>query len=187
MMLDWFRRLFQLPPGASSFAAGVDALHAFVIGASLVGACGIALTLVAYLVRYRERTPGSSTPRLVVSSKREALLVGGILGLFLVWWVLGYRQYLHMRRAPPGANTIYVTAKQWMWKFAHENGMLENDMLTLPVGVPVQLIATSRDVIHSLYVPAFRVKQDVLPGRYLSLWFEPTQVGTFAIECAEYC
>jgi cytochrome c oxidase subunit 2 len=92
-----------------------------------------------------------------------------------------------MRRRPAGAITVYVVAKQWMWKFSHENGALENNVLTIPVGQPVELLMSSRDVIHSFFLPAMRVKQDVLPGRFTTLWFTPTVPGRYPLFCAEYC
>jgi cytochrome c oxidase subunit 2 len=82
---------------------------------------------------------------------------------------------------------VYVSAKQWMWEFAYPDGRSSLDVLTVPVGRPVKLVMTSRDVIHSFYVPAFRMKQDVVPGRYYTAWFQATMPGTFAIRCAEYC
>jgi cytochrome c oxidase subunit 2 len=186
-MLDWFRRIFQLAPAASTFADGVDSLHFFVLATTLLGASGITLITLGFLLRYRERAPGEPTPRVVATRAREGLLIATLLSLFLGWWVLGYRQYLLMHRRQKNAATVYVTAKQWMWKFAYSNGARSNDVLTLPVNAKVELIMTSRDVIHSFFVPAFRVKQDVLPGRYVSLWFEPTRLGTFPLFCAEYC
>ncbi|MEO7037697.1 MAG: c-type cytochrome [Polyangiaceae bacterium] len=186
-MLELFRKLFDLPPGASSFADGVDWLHLFVIGSTLLGVSVITLLALVFVIRYRQRPGDHSTPVVRVTGKREAVLVFGTLALFLLWWVLGYRQYLAMRERPAGADAVYVTAKQWMWKFSHSHGQIENDVLTVPVGRPVELIMISRDVIHSFYVPAMRVKQDVLPGRYVTLWFKPVRVGTYPIYCAEYC
>ena len=186
-MLELFRSLFSLPPGASSFADGIDWLHLFVITTTLLGVFVITLVGLIFLIRYRQRPGDDSTPAIVATGKREAVLVFGTLALFLLWWVLGYRQYLAMRRRPAHATAVYVTAKQWMWKFSHDDGRLENDVLTVPVGHPVELIMTSRDVIHSFYVPAMRVKQDVLPGRYVTLWFEPVRPGIYPINCAEYC
>jgi cytochrome c oxidase subunit 2 len=92
-----------------------------------------------------------------------------------------------MASPPANAPVIYVDAKQWMWKFAYADGRAENDTLTVPVDEPVKLVMTSRDVIHSFYVPAFRLKQDVIPGRSTTMWFKPTKTGTYPIWCAEYC
>lgn len=186
-MLKVFRSAFFLPAGASSFAAGVDRLHLFVIGVTLLGVFLITVLLLAFLIRYRQRPGDTSTPAVSAGRTLEAAIVGGTLALFMLWWVLGYRQYLAMRRRPTGADAVYVTAKQWMWKFSHSKGQSENDVLTVAVNRPVELIMTSRDVIHSFYLPAMRVKQDVLPGRYVTLWFKPIKIGTFPIYCAEYC
>jgi cytochrome c oxidase subunit II len=187
VILRIFRQIFRLPPAASSFADAVDWLHFFVVGTTLVGVLVITLLTGYLVIRYRERTPNSVTPRLVVSGTREAMLIAGTLGLFVLWWVLGYRIYLDMERRPQAAVTVYVSAKQWMWKFSYADGRISNDSLTVPLGRPVELIMTSRDVIHSFFVPAMRVKQDVLPGRYVSLWFKPVRAGTYSIFCAEYC
>jgi cytochrome c oxidase subunit 2 len=89
--------------------------------------------------------------------------------------------------APPDAIPIYVTGKQWMWKFAYPDGRAAMDVLTVPVNRPIKLVMTSRDVIHSFYVPAFRMKHDVVPGRYYTAWFQANTPGTYAVECAEYC
>ena len=186
-MLRPFRWLFQLPPAASSFARGVDSLHLFVIASTFLGVFVIGLVATYFVVRFRERSPGALTPHVAASATRESALMGGILALFILWWVLGYRQYLDMRRRPANAMPVYVVAKQWMWKFSYVDGRIANNVLTVPIGRPVELIMTSRDVIHSFYVPAMRVKQDVLPGRYVTLWFKPIQVGTYSLFCAEYC
>jgi cytochrome c oxidase subunit 2 len=186
-MLAAFRSLFFLPPGASSYADGVDGLHLFVIATTLLGSFVVALLALVFVVRYARRSGQTSTPEVRASGKLEATLVLGTLALFLGWWVIGCRQYIAMRRVPPGADTVYVVAKQWTWKFTHPDGRLENDVLTLPVGRPVVLVMISRDVIHSLFIPAMRVKQDVLPGRYVTLSFTPVRVGRYPLFCAEYC
>jgi len=113
--------------------------------------------------------------------------IAGLAVLFLVWWIIGVRQYVRIRVAPEGSRVVYVTAKQWMWKIQHPQGPREINALHLPLGQAVRLTMTSEDVIHSFYVPAFRVKQDVLPGRYTHMWFRPTKLGTFHLFCAEYC
>jgi cytochrome c oxidase subunit 2 len=189
-MLEAFRRLTWLPRAASTMAEGIDELHLFVIGVTLLGVAVLTLIMLYLVVRYRRRpTPmgEESTPVVTVTGRREALLVGGTLTLFVVWWLIGYHQFLNLHRRPVGPSVVYVVAKQWMWKFSHSSGQLENNVLTVPVGRPVELVMISRDVIHSFFVPAMRVKQDVLPGRYVTLWFEPREAGIFPIYCAEYC
>jgi cytochrome c oxidase subunit 2 len=180
--------LLALPPEASTAARGVDALHVFVISVTMASSTLVAFAAIYFVVRHRQRgsTP-ALTPRVVSSPVTEGLLITGLLGLFLLWWVIGYRQYVEMQDPPGDALVVYVSAKQWMWKFAYPDGHKSNDVLVVPVGRPVRLVMTSRDVIHSFYVPAFRQKRDVLPGRYVTTWFQATLPGSFPILCAEYC
>jgi cytochrome c oxidase subunit 2 len=186
-MNDLLRRLLNLPPQASTYARDVDVLHYFVITTTMLGATFVFLLALYFLVRYRRRTPGETTVRLVTSTPQEVFIIGSILSLFLVFWVVGTLQYDRMMTPPPDAMTVYVTAKQWMWKFSYADGRSSMDVLTVPEGKPVRLVMTSRDVIHSFYVPAFRMKHDVVPGRYYTAWFEAKAPGTYAIDCAEYC
>ncbi len=106
---------------------------------------------------------------------------------FFAFFLGGALIYFHERTPPQGASEVYVVAKQWMWKIEHPEGPREINTLHVPLGKDVKLIMTSMDVIHSFYIPAFRIKQDVLPGRYSILWFRATQVGTYHLFCAEYC
>jgi cytochrome c oxidase subunit II len=168
----------------------VDRLHYFVIGCTIGGAFLVTIIGGILIIRYR-RTGSTEPPRADVNAQPPLWLERGAAAslfiLFLVFWMVGVRQFSVLRVAPPGARPIYVTAKQWMWKFSYPEGAKSLSTLYVPVGQPVELIMTSRDVIHSFYVAEFRVKQDVLPGRYTSLWFEVTQPGRYEILCAEYC
>jgi cytochrome c oxidase subunit II len=184
-MNELLRRALDLPPQASSFARGIDTLHYTVIGAAFV-ICFLAFLLIGYFaIRFRERPGHVAKGRL--PHTLEITLAGFTLTAFIVWWVVGFAQYREMRTPPANATRIYVVAKQWMWAFVYPNGAAAEDDLRVPVGQPIELTMTSRDVIHSFYVPAFRVKQDVVPGRMTTLWFTPTMTGTFDIDCAEYC
>src|SRR6185503_15867831 len=107
------------------------------------------------------------------------------LVLFIFVW--GADVYLRQRKVPAGAMEIYVSGKQWMWKIQHPTGQREINELHVPVGQPVKLIMTSQDVLHDFSIPAFRIKQDVIPGRYREQWFEATKPGEYHIFCAEYC
>ena len=109
------------------------------------------------------------------------------LGIMLVMFAAGAVLYFRMRTPPADADQVYVVAKQWMWKLQHMEGPHEINQLHVPVGRDVELIMTSQDVIHSFYVPAFRVKEDVLPGRYTTLWFRATRPGTYHLFCAQFC
>jgi cytochrome c oxidase subunit 2 len=186
-MNELLRRLLFLPPQASTYSKSVDWLHFAVIGTTMLGALGVFVLALYYVVRYRRHQRGETTPRTVTTLPSEIATVVFILALFLTWWVVGYRGYETMVVPPPNAVPVYVTAKQWMWKFSYGDGRSSIDVLTVPVGTPIKLVMTSRDVIHSFYVPAFRMKQDLVPGRYTTAWFEATEPGVYEILCAEYC
>jgi len=130
---------------------------------------------------------GHREPVPTASFRLELTVVFGLFGLFICWWLIGFRQFVHLRVAPPDSMIVYVTAKQWMWKFAYPAGNHSLSILYVPTGRPVQLVMTSRDVIHSFYVPDFRVKEDVLPGRYTTLWFQVKEPGTHQVLCTQYC
>ena len=185
-MNELLRRALFLPPQASSFARHIDYLHYTVIGAALA-VCFLAFAVIfVFLIRFRER-PGTPPRHRHVPRWLEIGLAGATLTCFLVWWVFGFAQYRDLRTPPPNAMRVYVVAKQWMWQFVYPTGMAAEDDLRVPVGQPVELVMTGRDVIHSFYVAAFRVKQDVVPGRITTLWFTATTPGTYQILCAEYC
>ena len=183
--MDFFRFIVALPPGGSSVADDIDLLHAFVIGVTMLASVGIFAIAIWFAIRYKKRGP-AVTPRVQATVPMEVLIIGGILSTFLLWWVIGFVQFARVQRPPDDATVVYVTAKQWMWKFEYPDGASSNDVLVVPAGRPVKLVMISRDVIHSFYVPAFRLKQDVLPGRYTTLWFE-AKPGTYPVFCAEYC
>lgn len=181
------RRILFLPPQASTVAAHVDQLHYFELGLMSAIATTLGLIGIWFAFRYRQRVKGERTPRVVAPMWLE---VGGALGLlclFTFWWFLGFRQYVFEKEAPEGALEVYVTGKQWMWKFAYPQGRSSAGVLYVPAGRPVKLLLTSRDVIHSFYVPDFRIKQDAVPGRYTSIWFQAKAPGAYRIFCAEMC
>jgi cytochrome c oxidase subunit 2 len=189
-MNDLLRRLLDLPPQASTFAYSVDLLHFVVIGTTMIGATFVFLLALVFLVRGL-RSAGDATRARTspapTSGATEMTIIGGLLTLFIAFWVVGATQYNAIMTPPANAIPVYVTAKQWLWKFSYPDGRSSMDVLTVPVGRPIKLVMTSRDVIHSFYVPAFRMKHDVVPGRYYAAWFEATIPGTFDIRCAEYC
>ena len=138
------------------------------------------------LIRFREG-PQRKPPRRKLGHLVEVGLAAVALTAFVAWWAIGFAQYCDIHSPPPNAIRIHVVAKQWMWQFAYPNGATAEDDLRVPIGEPVEVVLTSRDVIHSFYVPAFRLKQDAIPGRITSLWFTATEPGTYDILCAEYC
>ena len=175
------------PPQASTFAAQVDGLYAFLVVVSVVFGGLIVCLLVYFAVKYRRRTE-LEQPVLIHGDVRLELLWTLIpLALTMTMFAWGASLYVTMSSPPEAALEIHVVGKQWMWKFQHPEGPREINELHVPVGQPVQLVMTSEDVIHSVYVPAFRIKMDAVPGRYTTLWFEATKTGTFHLFCAEYC
>jgi cytochrome c oxidase subunit 2 len=181
------RKLLVLPPQASTISSKIDALHFFVIGVTMLGALTVAAVAIYFSVKYRERPGAPVKEAKSLPRKFEIAAFGGVLSLFLLWWVIGFHQYVTISRPPSNAETIYVTGKQWMWSFAYPNGAASESVLYVPVGRPVKLVMTSRDMIHSFYVPAFRLKRDVIPGRTTTMWFEATMPGRYPVYCAEYC
>ena len=186
-MNELLRRLLDLPPQASTYARDIDHLHFVVIGTTMLGASFVFLMAIYFVARHGRRGVGETTARLVTAARTEAAIIGSLLALFLAFWVAGATQYNRMFTPPAGAMPVYVTGKQWMWTFAYPSGRASMDILTVPVHRPIELVMTSRDVIHSFYVPAFRMKHDVVPGRYYTAWFEANTPGDYDIECAEYC
>jgi cytochrome c oxidase subunit 2 len=188
---DWLRRILFLPPQSSTVAESIDHLHYLVIGATMAGACGVAMLAFYYTIRYRRRAIHAVTPPretvLPTPLWLEGAMITGIFSIFFAFWVIGFAQYTRLRIPPKDTYDIYVTAKQWMWSFSYVEGNHSISQLYVPAGRPVNLIMTSRDVIHSFFVPDFRLKQDVLPGRYTTLWFEVKEPGRHQVLCAEFC
>jgi cytochrome c oxidase subunit 2 len=182
------RRLVFLPDPASTAAGPIDGLHGFLLAITILGMVPIGVITVVSLFRYSHRTPPRDEPRERRAHPLfEASTIVGITVLFVGVWVVGFGQFVELRTPPPEASTVYVTAKQWVWKFAYPDGTESVGQLVVPRGHPVRLVMTSRDVIHSWFVPAFRLKHDVLPGRTTFAWFEATEAGRFPLWCAELC
>src|SRR5215472_2474669 len=174
------------PVKASTIAGNVDALYVFLLVLSTLMSVGIFTMIVVFAVRFRKRR-GVEAEQIEGSTPLEVTWSVVPLGIFMVIFLWGAAIYFQERTPPQGATDVYVVAKQWMWKLQHQEGAREINELHIPVGENVRMIMTSQDVIHSFYVPAFRIKQDVLPGRYTTAWFHATKPGTYHLFCAEYC
>jgi cytochrome c oxidase subunit 2 len=181
-----FDNLPLWPARASTTAGSVDALYIFLVALSLFMSVAIFTMICIFALRYRRRK-GREAEQIEGSNVLEFTWSAIPLVIFLFIFAWGAVVYFKERTPPRGATQIYVVAKQWMWKLQHEEGQREINELHVPVGRDVEMIMTSQDVIHSFYVPAFRIKQDVLPGRYTTLWFHATRSGTYHLFCAEYC
>ena len=181
-----FENLPLWPARASTGAGNVDALYIFLVALSAFMSAAIFIMILVFAARYRRR-PGVEAEQIEGSNALELTWSVVPLAIFMVIFVWGAVIYFQERTPPRGATEVYVVAKQWMWKLQHEEGHREINELHVPVGRDVKMIMTSQDVIHSFYVPAFRIKQDVLPGRYTTFWFHATKSGTYHLFCAEYC
>jgi cytochrome c oxidase subunit II len=178
---------FELFPEAASTAAGaVDALYLFMVAFSAAMSAVVAGLIVYFAIKYRRANDVDRAQR-PTSMKMELSWIALSLPVLMLIFFWGAKVCFFLFRSPEGAMPVTVVAKQWMWKFQHADGRREIDVLHVPINQPVRLTMVSQDVIHSFFVPAFRVKQDVLPGRYTSVWFEATKPGDYRLYCAEYC
>jgi cytochrome c oxidase subunit 2 len=186
-MNELLRRLLFLPEQASDYARRVDHLHYFVIITTMIAATGVFATALVFYIKYKRKADNEPTPRIEPRAIHEVFFIGVPLSFFLVWFAIGFPLFVDLNRPPQGAMDVYVQGKKWMWKFAYPGGPSSLDALRVPAGRPVRLLITSRDVIHSFFVPQLRVKQDALPGRYTQTWFNADKPGRYEIFCAEYC
>jgi len=182
---------FQLfPDAASSIAGTVDGLYAYMVLVSAFFSLLIAVLVVYFAIKYRRKD--DHVPKPVDEHSIGGMLLEIVwsvipLGLSLVMFAWGASIFFTESRPPADSLEVFVTGKQWMWKIQHAEGAREINELHIPINRDIRLTMTSEDVIHDFYVPAFRTKADVLPGRYTTEWFKPTELGQFHIFCAEYC
>ena len=176
-----------LPEQASTVSGQVDAIYLFLVAISVLFTLLLGALVLVFSLRYRRRAGGPAPEKPHEDSRLEMVAGAVLLVLSLVLFGWGAKVYFHSTRPPADAMEILVTGKQWMWKLQQPNGRREINTLHIPVGQPIKLTMTSEDVIHSFFIPAFRVKQDVLPGRYTRLWFEATKPGKYRLFCTEYC
>ena len=186
-MKIWPDQFPLFPERATEMAREIDALYFFGLGVATVFSLLIAFLVIFFAIRYRRTHPDEVGQREQAPAWLELVWSIVPLGILLFMFGWGAKVFFEARRPPANAVEYYVTAKQWMWKFQHPQGNREINHLHVPVGVPIKLIMTSEDVIHSFFVPAFRVKMDVLPGRFTHLWFEVERAGTYRLFCNEYC
>ena len=175
------------PERASTMAIRVDALYLFLIAISVFFSLLIAGLIVYFAIKYRRRAANAVGASIHGSLLLEIGWSVIPLMICMVIFVWGASVFFAMSRPPDETLNIYVVGKQWMWKFQHLDGQREINELHVPVDRAVKLIMTSEDVIHDVFVPAFRVKADVLPGRYTHIWFQATRPGRYHLFCAEYC
>jgi cytochrome c oxidase subunit 2 len=175
------------PDQASSLSAQVDYLFFFLVALSVFFTVVIVVPMFYFLVKYRRGRRANRAPLRIPMNKIEVawIVVPLILAMGVFAW--GAHVYFQLLVPPDNALELNVVGKQWMWKVQHQEGNREINELHVPLGRPVRLTLASEDVIHSFFIPAFRVKQDVVPGRFLTQWFTPTRVGQYHLFCAELC
>ena len=176
-----------IPESASTLSGDVDALYFYISGVTVFFTMLISLVVIFFVIRYRRRNPFEIPRPIEGSTKLETLWSVIPLVIAMSIFVWGAKIYFAEYRPPKNALEVYVVGKQWMWKFQHSTGQREINELHIPVGQKIKLIMASEDVIHDVFVPAFRVKADVVPGKYTSEWFEATKPGRYHFFCAEYC
>lgn len=185
-MISWLRELL-MPAAGTAYARQVDDLFLFLTGLTLFFFLLIAGLTAWFVVRYR-RARGAA--RGAAPSRHTGLEVAWSvipLALVIVVFFWGFHGYINAAVPPADALEIKVTGRKWLWQFEYPNGLRTINELHVPVAKPVRLVMISEDVIHSFYVPTFRIKQDVLPGKYTQLWFQATEAGVHRLLCAEYC
>ncbi len=175
------------PAQASTFAADVDKLYFLILAVTSFFAIAVVIFVAVFAIKYQDE-----------SGTQVGAPIHGSIPLELAWsfipfvisiGIFAYATIVYFELVRPPAETlqIYSTGKRWMWRFQHINGRAEINELHVPKGRPVKITFTSEDVLHDIYIPAFRVKADAIPGRYSEIWFEPSQIGDFHLFCAEYC
>jgi cytochrome c oxidase subunit 2 len=175
------------PPAASTAATRYDTLMLAMTIVLGIVALALLLATVWLCIRYRAGSQVDRRDAPVGNRTLELSWFIGLLVVFLAAFGWAAADFVQLYRIPPQATPVFVVARQWMWKLEHANGRREINELHIPVGQPVRLLMTSQDVIHSFFVPAFRLKADVVPGRYTTLSFTPTEAGEFHLMCSEYC
>jgi cytochrome c oxidase subunit 2 len=186
----WLSFIAQIqfsPEQASRTASQVDLLFLCLVG--ITGSVTLVVAAVAlfFLIKYRRTASADRTPAKNSSLTVEVTWSVIPLAIFIILFGWGARLYLYESEIPANATEIHVIGKQWMWKLEHLQGKREINELHVPVGRTIKLLMTSQDVIHSFFIPGFRIKEDVLPGRYTTQWFTPTRIGTYELFCAQYC
>lgn len=171
--------------GPSNITGRVDEAFVFIVACCIILLAGVTVCMIVFLIRYnRKRHPKPERVRQNVALEVVWTVVPLIL--VLIMFYVGWVDFSYIRNPPKDAMTVQVTARQWSWHFSYENGK-QSDVLNVPLGRPVKLLMTSVDVLHSLFIPAYRIKEDLVPGMTTHLWFTANELGSYDIFCTEYC
>lgn len=175
------------PDSAAIGVAGVDANYFFILAVSAFFGIAISLAILYFAIRYKRKSEDEVPKPIHGSIALELAWTVVPLLLCMVMFTWGTVVFFRNYQVPPNAMEMYVVGKQWMWKVQHPNGVREINEMHVPLNRAVKLIMTTEDVLHSYYIPAFRIKKDVVPGQYSTMWFEANKVGKYHLFCAEYC
>jgi len=175
-----------MPSKATEIATSVDNLYGFLLAASFISCAILIGGMVYFALKYKRKSDNDKTAYITHDTRLEILWSVIPLIIFLVVFAWGWVIYHDMRTMPKDALEIHVTGKQWAWMTEYKNGVKASDIV-VPVGRDVKIILSAEDVIHSLYIPSFRIKQDAVPGRYTALWFHSDKLGEFHVFCTEFC
>lgn len=176
-----------MPTPATEIAQKVDNLYSFLLISSLIACVILIGGMIYFVLKYKRKSENDKTPRITHNNFLEFLWSFIPLVIFLIMFAWGWSVYHDMRKMPENALEIHIFGKQWAWEAQYKSGAATSNLVMVPIDTDVKLIMTSKDVLHSFYVPSFRIKQDTVPGRYTTLWFNSNKLGEFHIFCTEYC
>jgi len=178
---------YGMPQAGNNYASRVDSLYYFLLIASLISCMLVIGGMIFFVFKYRRKSEFDQTPYISHNNTLEFLWSFIPFVIFMIVFVWGFLLFKEAETAPKNAFEIHVYGRQWAWDFSYKSGKTTTNELVVPAGRPVKLIMTSKDVLHSFFIPALRIKQDVIPGRYTSLWFEAEKRGEYQVFCTEYC
>jgi cytochrome c oxidase subunit 2 len=181
-LIDWLT-----PDVASTIASKVDLITYFILLVSIFFFFLVVILMLVFVVKYKRKTEFDKTSSVDHNLTLEIVWTAIPFALLMIMFVWGYQVYLEMSVPPKDSMEIKVTGQKWFWTFDYPTGASSPGELVVPVNKPVKVLLSSKDVIHSMYVPAFRVKMDALPNRYTVLWFEANKIGEFPMYCTEFC
>lgn len=176
-----------MPPAVTDISRQYDNLYAFLLWASLIACIILIGGMIFFVVKYKRKTGTDKTPYISHNTFLEFLWSFIPLVTFLGMFAWGWYVYHQMRQMPDNATEVHVFGQQWSWQFVYKSGKTSTNEFYVPVNTNVKLIMTSKDVVHSFFIPSMRIKQDVIPGTYTALWFNSEKLGDFQIFCTEYC
>lgn len=177
----------QMPVQANKYAVEVDSLYRFLLIVSLISCILVIGGMIYFVLKYRRKTDHDDTPYISHNNTLEFLWSFIPFLIFLIVFAWGWKLFHEARTYPENAFEIHIFGRQWGWDFQYKSGKMTTDEFVVPVGKPIKLIMTSTDVLHSFFIPAMRIKQDVVPGMYTAMWFEADKEGEFQVYCTEYC